>query len=310
MMGVFDIALALLVLGVALMVVNAAETRAAVIAFIALGLLLALVWVRLGSVDVALTEAAIGGGATGILLLRACGRLRPSVSDTPQPGLGVRAAASALPTLLTIAIASVVLSPPTPAPSLAEAAAEALPDLGLGNPVTAVLLGYRALDTLLEKVVLLLALVGVWSLTSDGLWGGAPAELADGAAKPPLLLLARLLPPFGVVAGIYLVWAGADHPGGTFQGGAMLAGMWLLAMMAGLAAPPDTGNPRLRFALFVGPAAFLLVGFAGFLIADGFLAYPPGLAKPLIVAVEAALTLSIAVIIALMVAGPAMKAPR
>lgn len=310
MMLVFDIALAFLVLGVALMVVNAAETRAAVIAFIALGLLLALVWVRLGSVDVALTEAAIGGGATGILLLRACGRLRPSVSDTPAPGMAMEITVGLLRVLLAVAIALVVLSPTAPAPSLAEAAAEAMPDLGLGNPVTAVLLGYRALDTLLEKVVLLLGLIGVWSLTSDGSWGGAPPELADGAAKPPLLLLSRLLPPFGIVAGIYLVWAGADHPGGTFQGGAMLAGMWLLAMMAGLAAPPDAGNSRLRFALFIGPAAFLLVGFAGFLIADGFLAYPPGLAKPLIVAVEAALTLSIAVIIALMVAGPAVKAPR
>ncbi|QJP14070.1 DUF4040 domain-containing protein [Starkeya sp. ORNL1] len=310
MMMVFDSALALLVLGVALLVVNANGARTAVIGFIALGLLLAVVWVRLGSVDVALTEAAIGGGATGILLLRACGRLRPSVSDTPSPGIILRIVAAALPVLLVVAIVAVVLDMPEPAPSLAAQAAAPMPELGLGNPVTAVLLAFRALDTLLEKVVLLLALLGVWSLTQDGRWGGAPPALDDGVAKGSLTLLARVLPPIGIVAGIYLVWAGADHPGGTFQGGAVLAGMWLLVMMAGLSKPPETAARWVRLALFAGPALFLAVGFAGFFIADGFLAYPPGLAKPIIVAVEAALTLSIAVIIALMVAGPAAKAPR
>lgn len=310
MMAVFDSALALLVLAVALLVVSARELRVAVVGFITLGLLLALVWVRLGSVDVALTEAAIGGGATGILLLRACGRLRSSISDTPPSGAGVRIAAAALPGLLALAIAAIVLAMPEPAPSLASPAAASMPELGLGNPVTAVLLAYRALDTLLEKVVLLLGLLGIWSLTQDRLWDGAPSDLDDGVARRPLIMLARTLPPIGVVVGIYLVWAGADHPGGTFQGGAVLAGMWLLVMMAGAARPPETAVRWLRLSLFVGPALFLAVGFLGFFIADGFLAYPPGLAKPTIVAVEAALTLSIAVIIALMVAGPSAKAPQ
>lgn len=310
MMTALDILLALLVPGIALFVVNAAGARSATIGFIALGLLLALAWVRLGSVDVALTEAAIGGGATGILLLRACGRLRPSAADTRLPGVAMRIAAGTAAILVVAAIAAVVLTMPETAPSLALPAAAPMAELGLGNPVTAVLLAYRALDTLLEKVVLLLALVGVWSLSRDAHWGGAPAALAGAADNPPLGLLARVLPPVGVLAGIYLVWAGADHPGGTFQGGAVLAGMWLLVMMAGLAAPPDTAARWVRLVLFAGPALFLAVGFAGFFLADGFLAYPPGFAKPLIIAVEIALTASIAVIIALMVAGPAQRAPR
>ena len=44
---------------------------------LAYGLLLALVWVRLDAVDVALTEAAIGG-LSGILLVGAAARLRTS----------------------------------------------------------------------------------------------------------------------------------------------------------------------------------------------------------------------------------------
>jgi multisubunit Na+/H+ antiporter MnhB subunit len=43
-----------------------------------------------------------------------------------------------------------------------------------------------------------------------------------------------LLPPVGIVAGVYILWVGADHPGGGFQGGTILAAMWLLVMMAGL----------------------------------------------------------------------------
>jgi hypothetical protein len=54
-------------------------------------------------------------------------------------------------------------------------AKENLAESGLGNPVAAVLFVFRALDTLLEKVVLLLALVGVWSLASDRAWNGVPA---------------------------------------------------------------------------------------------------------------------------------------
>ena len=49
-----------------------------------------------------------------------------------------------------------------------------------------------------------------------------------------LAFLARLLPPVGIVAGVYIFWVGADDPGGAFQGGTVLAAMWLLVMMAGL----------------------------------------------------------------------------
>ena len=61
----FDTGLAALVLGLALWTIAARDTFAAVVGFVAYGLLLALVWVRLAAPDVALTEAAIGSGVTG-----------------------------------------------------------------------------------------------------------------------------------------------------------------------------------------------------------------------------------------------------
>ena len=60
---------------------------------------------------------------------------------------------------------------PSRAPTLAPQAAANIAATGLGNPVTAVLMAYRAIDTLLETVVLLLALVGIWSLAPDRVLG-------------------------------------------------------------------------------------------------------------------------------------------
>ena len=83
-------------------------------------------------------------------------------------------------------------------------------------------MAYRALDTLLEKVVLLLALVAVWSLAPDRFWGGRPAFGYRPEPGGPLIFLTRLLVPVGIVAGVYLLWVGADAPGGAFAGGASL----------------------------------------------------------------------------------------
>src|SRR5215471_20707323 len=71
-----EIALAAVVLGLAIWTIAARETFAAVVGFVAYGLLVALIWVRLDAVDVALTEAAIGGGLGGVVLLGAAARLR------------------------------------------------------------------------------------------------------------------------------------------------------------------------------------------------------------------------------------------
>jgi uncharacterized MnhB-related membrane protein len=68
--------LAALILGLGVWTIVARDAYAAVVGFIAYGLLLTLVWLQLHGIDVALTEAAIGGGLTGALLIGAAGRLR------------------------------------------------------------------------------------------------------------------------------------------------------------------------------------------------------------------------------------------
>jgi multisubunit Na+/H+ antiporter MnhB subunit len=179
-----------------------------------------------------------------------------------------------------------------------------LAESGLGNPVAGVLFVYRALDTLLEKVVLLLALLGVWSVASDRAWGGVPALRPSAKADDILAFLAQTLPPIGIMVGIYMCWVGANQPGGAFQGGAILAAMWLLGMIAGLLTVPAINRRDVRVLLVLGPVIFFAIGLAGFVLADAFLAYPEGYAKPLIIVVEFALTLSIGVTLGLLVTGP------
>jgi uncharacterized MnhB-related membrane protein len=74
--SVFDIALVALILTIGASAILVRTAFAAVVMFVVYGLLLSMAWVRLHAVDVALTEAAIGGGMTGLLLLGAVARSR------------------------------------------------------------------------------------------------------------------------------------------------------------------------------------------------------------------------------------------
>jgi len=304
----FSAGVALLVLGVAAYTVAARESFSTIVAFVVYGLLLSLAWMGLHAPDVALTEAALGGGVTGALLLGACARLRGEKPSTAELGLIGRGLALLLCLGVTTGLIAVVFLLPEPAPTLAPEAVQALASTGLGNPVTAVLMAYRALDTMLEKVVLLLALVAVWSLAPDRFWGGRPAFGYPVETGGPLSFLARVLIPVGVLAGIYLFWVGADAPGGAFAGGAVISATGILGFFAGLFWVPAVGGFRLRLSLVAGIAVFLLVGLGGFLWASHFLAYPEHYAKPVIVVIEIAMTFSVGVTLAMLVVGPPGKA--
>ena len=306
-----DISLILLVLAVAGWTIAVRDTFASVIGFVAYGLLLTLVWVRLAAPDVALTEAAIGGGLTGALLIGAAARLRgtEAAARTEYPGALTRILAAVLAAIVAAALAMSVLALPDPAPTLALATAASLATTGVGNPITAVLLAFRAMDTLLEAIVVLLALLGVWSLAPDRAWGGWPGPRRHVNPDGVLAWLARLLAPIGIIVGLYIFWIGADLPGGKFQGATILAAMWLLVIKASLADTPPISRTWLRVLLVTGPLVFIAIGFAGSLTAGAVLAYPEGYAKPLIIAIEIALMPTLVLTLALLVLGAPQRTP-
>jgi multisubunit Na+/H+ antiporter MnhB subunit len=307
-----DIGLALLVLAVAVWTIAAREIFAAVVGYVAYGLLLSLVWIRLFAPDVALTEAAIGSGVTGVLLVTSGARLKSAgkARAAAPPRLSLRLGAAALSLLAAAALAGVILALPDPGPTLAPEARQELAATGLGNPVTAVLIAYRSFDTLLEKVVLLLAVVGVWSVAPDRFWGGAPAPLGRANPQGALVMLEQTLVPLGILVGVHTFWVGADEPGGAFQGGAILAAMWMIVMIARVSEPPRVDSRGLRLALVAGPAVFLVAGLAGLGWAGNFFAYPENFAKPIILFIEAFMLLTIAATLPVLVAGPPRRSPE
>jgi multisubunit Na+/H+ antiporter MnhB subunit len=259
-----------------------------VVMFIVLGAFLAFAWARLGAPDVALAEVALGAGLTGALLLRAVGtgeKGRPRAPDAMRgPRLLAFVATLGLGAVTLWALASL----PSAAPDLREVVDAELARSGASNPVTAVLLNFRAWDTLLEITVLVVALAGTWAL------GTAKGPRPEDAADPVLRAFARVLVPVSCFVAGYLLWKGTHAPGGAFQAGAVLAGAGVVAVLAGLAAPRRWPGTLVRVALSLGSGVFASVGASAWVARGSLLSFAPDQASTWIVLIEAAATVSIA----------------
>jgi uncharacterized MnhB-related membrane protein len=115
----FSIELALLIVALAIQVAVARETFAVIVGFVAFELLLSLIWMALSAPDVALTEAVLGGGVTGALLLTADARLRDGKNEHEPVELSRRVAALLLNVVVTSGLIVVVLTLPAVPPTLA-----------------------------------------------------------------------------------------------------------------------------------------------------------------------------------------------
>lgn len=82
-----DIVLSLSLIVLGWMLLTSRDLFRGVVIFIVFGMLMALVWLRLGAPDVALAEAAIGTGLTAALMLEAVRQLENSQRrDTEDHG--------------------------------------------------------------------------------------------------------------------------------------------------------------------------------------------------------------------------------
>ena len=96
----FDLVLALLLVCVGAGSILARNMMTAVIIFIGYGLLLSLAWVRIFAVDVSLTEAAIGSGATGLLMVIAAHKVGADARRVVHPSRTVHVLAGVLAALV------------------------------------------------------------------------------------------------------------------------------------------------------------------------------------------------------------------
>lgn len=295
----FDLALAGGLLGLAWRTMVAPGLFRGIILYIAFGLLMALVWARLAAPDLALAEAAIGAGLTGALLLRtyhALGAAGDRGWMPPHRRLVLVIAAGSI-LLLVGALAYVLTGLPRPDLSAGDRALAQLSTHALSNPVTAVLLDFRAYDTLLEMAVLLLAMLGARLLVAPS---GEPA--APQPVDAMVTALARLLTPIILVTAGYLLWSGTHAAGGAFQAGALLAGLAVLLILAGRIQPAPLFRLAERGIAVLGLGLFTLAGAAMLALGRVWLDWPGDLTYALVVVLETSLMLSIGYTLALLFA--------
>ena len=168
---------------------------------------------------------------------------------------------------------------------LAELALSRVPESGVSNPITSVLLNFRAYDTLLELAVLLAALLGIWAVGR-----ASPGFLPAG---PVLRSLAGLIVPLLILAGGYMLWVGGHAPGGAFQAGALLGAAGVTLRLVGFHGAGLPREPMLRVVIGLGVLVFTGCGLVLMGLGYGFLTYPLPYAKWLILTIETAATLSI-----------------
>lgn len=161
-------------------------------------------------------------------------------------------------------------------------------EAGTPNIVTAVILNYRGLDTSYEVVVIFTALAAVMAvLVPVGTTAReerpheAHPEADDPSASPPpasvvVSFVVRLLAPFIAMFAVYVILNGHVSPGGGFQGGAILGGLFI-GLSIVLGAPyvrpllPEAIAPWLRIA---APLAFVSMAVLGAILTGFYLGYP------------------------------------
>lgn len=303
--GSIDALLGLALLSLAWLALSSEDLFKSIVMFIAFGLLMALAWVRLDAPDIALAEAAIGAGLTGALLLAGLTKLQAitaaqDTNITTQQPSSRQLALRWIPAIVMLCTAAglgyCVVSLPPHAVGLSAEVAANLDVSGVTNPVTAVLLNFRGYDTLLEMVVLLLALLAVWSF--DG-----PLTQVETAAGPVLDILARLLLPLLILVSAYLLWVGAHAPGGAFQAGSVLGAAGVLSLLAGWKLQPSLAGLPLRLVFLCGSATFIIIAVLTMFYTGRLLQYPPTQAGILMIILETAATVSIGAILAALFLG-------
>ncbi|MCL2595288.1 MAG: DUF4040 domain-containing protein [Promicromonosporaceae bacterium] len=221
----------------AIRAVFASNLKNAIISSSIFGLWASLVYLLYHAPDVAVSEAVVASSLGTVLLILAI----RNYGDVTVPGIRQMVLRRIGVDLLMLGVCVLVL-----------ALTIRLPDAGMGalresvmeiylesprtvNPVTSILLHYRAFDTVLEALMLLIAVIGVTHLIEVG---GVDSRAVDGygllAERHPTIVKAlQILTPILVILGLGLVTGDPLTPGGGFQGAGLLAAVVVSRYLVG-----------------------------------------------------------------------------
>ncbi|MDB9704127.1 DUF4040 domain-containing protein [Rhodospirillales bacterium] len=198
----------------------------------------ATLYVILDAVDVAFTEAAVGAGASTVLMIGTLALTSANENATPN-----KQTIKALIACTLIGFALVYASFDMPlfgdpnAPIhhhvVPRYLNDSMAEIGLPNVVTSILASYRGYDTMGEAFVIFTAAVGVIALIGRGRREKSANEnMADAnnvmKRKIVLRVVSKLLIPFILLFGLYVQWHGDFGPGGGFQAGVIFGAAFIL----------------------------------------------------------------------------------
>jgi multicomponent K+:H+ antiporter subunit A len=245
----------------------------------AVGLVVSLTFAHFSAPDLALTQIAVEV-ITTLLLLVVLALLPAAPAGGPMPrgqrtlsaapGHRVRLALAAAAGLGSTALAAAVLL--RPEATIAEWFLDrAAPAAHATNVVNAILVDFRALDTLGEITVLAMAGLGVHLLLAPG---DTAAAAGAGRSSPsaPLLLrvLALLVLPAALLLAAHLLLRGHAAPGGGFVAGLVIATALVLDQLAwGLSERP---RPRALSLIGAGLVLAWLAALGPLLLGEDVLA--------------------------------------
>ena len=303
--SLIDLVLTLALLAIVGMTLFQRARRAQVLAFLGLGVVISLVWLRLSSVDVGLAEAALGSGIlSAVLVMLAAGPEADAAHhvQAQQQRRHIPLWASATVGLLSggalvVVIASTWLRTEQRLPqweALLDPAINALP---VDHGITVVLLAFRAYDTLLESAVLMFAAILARSLMpNDSFHAAATAHpmLLRHARSLDFSWAYRLIIPLLALLGLWLLFAGTSQPGGAFQSGAVLAGMLIMLQLVGAKLEIFVRNWLTPLAI-IGVVVFILAAGIGLGWGAAWFSWPIVGAYAVILTIEITLTIGIAI---------------
>ena len=302
-----DILLAILTVYLALQSLLAPKLIQSVFLFFAFGLALALAWIRLGAVDVAITEAAIASGFLGVLFLDALKSFSPGVSEKQEnleddhnslsgnenksPLLPMLALVLGLGLFLLVTLEAIWKMPE--GGGLAAATGALLPESGVEHPVTAVLLNFRAYDTWLEIGVILLGLLAIFAVGGIKVYSKPGVAVDDPMLRQVILFFTPVLFLFGA----FLLYYGKTGPGGAFQAAVLWGAIGILLHLGGKPVLAEIPRWLRNLLLTVGLLFFLVLGFLLMATGAALFEYPPAYAGVMILIIETLAAISIATIL-------------
>jgi multicomponent Na+:H+ antiporter subunit B len=202
-------------------------------------LVTSVVYLLLGSPDVAMAEAAITAFSTifFIICMEKYYSNRDNRAQDRAPGDAlIKKFFKILPALvLCVGLFFLVVHfiPQTGASNYLkyEYLARFMDDVGGENAVTAIYLGYRVYDTLFEALILVIAVVAVSHMSYSEQTQAVSEDYSEIKNSRVAILSVRIVCPLIIAFGVYLILNGHITAGGGFQGGVVLATFFICRYM-------------------------------------------------------------------------------